>query len=104
MKQHLLLKAAMVSVSVGMMGFFWPGQSDATEAILTDDATVAVAKSANSSRMSIRVLGVVGPLNNKSERNSYLKFDFSPLPAGTTGTNIDKATLVLYASAVRKAG
>jgi hypothetical protein len=104
MKRHLLVKATMVSVSVVMMGFFWPGQSDATEAILTDDATVAVAKPANSSRMPARTLRVLGPLNSRSERNSYLKFDFSPLPAGTTGTNIDQATLILYASAVRKTG
>ena len=104
MKQHLLVKASIVSVFVVMMGFFWPSQSDATEAILTDDATVAVAKPAGSSRMSASALRVVGPLNNKSEQNAYLKFDFSPLPAGTTGTNIAKATLVLYANAVRKAG
>src|ERR1700693_5688682 len=104
MKQHSLVKAPIISALIAMVVFFWPGQSDATEAILTDDATVAVAKPANGSRMSVRVLRVVGPLNNKSEENAYLKFDFSPLPAGTTGTNIDKATLVLYANAVRKAG
>src|SRR5580704_2884467 len=104
MKRHLLVKATIVSLFVTMMGFFWSGQSDATEAILTDDATVAVARPARSSRMSIRALGVVGPRNSRSEQDTYLKFDLSSLPAGTTGTNIAKATLVLYAIAVRTTG
>src|SRR5579859_2879945 len=104
MKRHLLVRATIVSMSAVMMGFFWPSESDATEAILTDNATVAVAKPARSSRESVRALGVVGPRNNRREQNTYLKFDFSSLPAGTTGTNVAKATLVLYANAVRKTG
>jgi hypothetical protein len=99
MKQQLL-----VSVFVGMMGFFGPNQSEATEAILTDDATVAVAKPAGSSRMPVSSLHVVGPLDSNGEQDAFLKFDFSLLPDGTTGTNIAKATLVLYADTVRHAG
>ena len=104
MKQQLFVKAAIVSLFVGMMGIFWPSQSNATEAILTDDATVAVAKPASDSRMPAGNLHVVRILNNKSEQNAYLKFDLSTLPAGSTGTNIAKATLVLYANTIRHAG
>ena len=104
MKQHLFVKAAIVSLFVGMMGVFWPSQSHATEAILTDDATVAVAKPASSSRRPASKLCVVGPLGIETEQNAYLKFDLSTLPAGTIGTNIAKATLVLYVRTVKHAG
>ena len=89
MKQQLL-----VSVFVGMMGVFWLNQSEATEAILTDNATVAVAKPAKTSLMPVSYLHVVGPLGSRTEEDAYWKFDLSPLPAGLAGTNIAKATLV----------
>ena len=107
MKHQLFVKAAIVGLFVGMMGVFWPGQSHATEAILTDDATVAMDKPAGSSRMTASYLcvgGLPGDNDNDDRQNAYLKFDLSPLPAGTTGTNIAKATLVLYARTVKHAG
>ena len=104
LKQHFFVKAAIFSVVVWVMGFFWINQSGAQEAILTDDATVAIAHRANGSRMTAASLRVVGPLDDRNEEDAFLKFDFSPLPAGTTGTNIAKAMLVLFTSAVQSTG
>ena len=99
MKKQLLL-----AVSAGLLGICLANSARATEAILTDNATVAVARPAGSSRMPVSNLRVVGPLGSRAEQNAFLKFDLATLPAGATGTNIANATLVLYSPAVTRAG
>ena len=104
MKHPSFINVSIVSMFIGLLGVGWPGHVVAQEAILTGDATVAPAKPAGSSRMPASTLRVVGPLRVHSEQRAYLKFDFSPLPTGVTGTNIVKATLVLYVNTLRHAG
>jgi len=99
-KQKLL-----VSLFVGIAGLFCgSSQLQAQEAILTDNATVAVANPAKSSRLPAADLAIVGPLGSKTELDAFLKFDLSTLPAGTTGANVAKATLVLFDIAVQSTG
>ena len=74
MKKHLLFTVSLVCGVIGMMGGFWPSLSSAQEGILTDDATVALAKPARSSRMAEGTLRVVGPLGTAKYQNAYLKF------------------------------
>ena len=99
MKKQLLL-----AVSAGLLGICLANSALAAEAILTDNATVAVTRPAGSSRMPASNLRVVGPLGSRAEQNTFLKFDLVTLPTGTAGTNIAKATLVLYAQTVARAG
>ena len=104
MKNQSLVKFVSVSGLIAMLGIFWQGQVLATDAILTDDATVIVANPPGSSRQAVGTLRVTGPLGNSSSQHAYLKFALNTLPAGITGTNIAKATLTLFANTVRRAG
>jgi hypothetical protein len=49
-------------------------------------------------------VAVQGPPANAKVQNAYLKFDLSTLPAGTTGSDVAKATLTLWVTKVKTAG
>ena len=69
-----------------------PVQSWAQEARLTDDSyTASATPTANFGSASGLIVD-----SGTNHRNAYLKFDLSPLPAGTTGTSVAKATLTLW--------
>ena len=104
MKKQTVVKMWSVSILIGLLGILSVRQAAAQEGVLTDDATVAVALSAGSSRQSASTLHVSGPVSNRSRMNVYIKFDLSTLPVGLTSSNIAKATLVLYANNVSHTG
>ena len=116
MKKHLLGTTLIVPLFVGMLGLFWPGQSHATEGILTDNASLsitgqtpgiknnAVTKGTNTILRVSAGSRTASPGLQEIARNAFLKFDLAPLPRGTTGTNIVKATLVLYVNTLKSAG
>lgn len=74
-----------------------PGFSFATQALLSDDAytnsTRPTSKFGNSATLSIG-----------GSTTTFIKFDLSTLPAGAVGTDIEKATLILFVTSVKPAG
>ena len=104
MQTQTSAKQWIVSGLIGLLGIFGSGIAVAQDAILTDNVAVTVSNSVGNSRLATGTLRVTGPAGNRSSRNVYLKFDLAPLPAGVTGTNIAKATLIVYANTVRHAG
>ncbi|MGZ3512940.1 MAG: DNRLRE domain-containing protein, partial [Thermodesulfobacteriota bacterium] len=88
-KSHLL-----VFLLTGMATLL-PNLSLAVEAILADDAyTYSGSKTTRYGAQAI--LSVRGAAGGTTLKKSFLKFDFSTLPAGTTGADVQKATLKLY--------
>jgi hypothetical protein len=70
-----------------------PSFSYATQAVLTDDAFTN-ANSPNG------VFGKAVTLNVNGTSTSFIKLDLSTLPAGTVGSDIEKATLRLFVTRV----
>jgi hypothetical protein len=80
-----------------------PSLSFGLQAILTEDAYTSSTSGTNSFGKQINLL-VQGSPDSHSGKRSFLKFDLSVLPAGTTGSNVGKATLRLFVNKVTKAG
>src|SRR5438093_585996 len=68
-----------------------PGNASATQAIVDADTYVS-----NTSQTVNSNYGQVNNLPLTPTTRNYVRFDFSTLPPGTTGTNVSKATLVLF--------
>src|SRR5664280_1388958 len=102
MKGRTVITASMLSALVLVLVSVCPGGSYAEEAFLTDDATVMAAQPKEVASQTF--LKVSGPLNSHTELDAFLKFDLSSLPAGTTGTNIVNATLVLWVNSLNRNG
>src|SRR5437899_702250 len=75
----------------------WPSSSSAQQARLTDDAFVSPIAPNNN-------FGASSFLNVGQGFRTFVKFDLSTLPAGTTGNNVAKATLWVYVSKVSTPG
>jgi hypothetical protein len=75
-----------------------PPAASAVPAKLTDDAYTKLGSSTNFGSQG--VLHVIGGSNQKS----WLKFDLTTLPMGTTGSQVAKATLRLFADSVATGG
>lgn len=72
----------------------------ATNSKLTDDASTLSSTPNVNYGTSAQLLVSGGPTTG----NSYIRFDLSSLPAGTTGSGVSKATLTLYVNAVNLLG
>jgi len=72
-------------------------RSSAADIIITDD-------SYTQSSTPTQNFGTSANIQVASGINSYLKFDLSTLPAGTTGSGVTKATLKLWVNSVITAG
>ncbi len=102
MRGRTFITASMLCALALVLVGVCPGRSNAQEAFLTEDATVRAAQPRTVASQSS--LKVVGPLNSHSEQDSFLKFDLSCLPAGITGSNILRATLVLHVNSLTRTG
>jgi len=88
-----MTRQLFVLLFIGMVTLF-PGLSFAVEAILADDAyTYSGLKTTRYGAQAI--LSVKGA-SGTTLKKSFLKFDLSTVPAGTTGADVQKATLKLY--------
>ena len=67
-----------------------------TQVVVTDDANTSSLTPKTNYGGSIALIVCSGS-------NTYIKFNLANLGSGVTGTNISKATLVLYVDAVLKA-
>ncbi len=76
------------------------GACYALEVILSDDAAVSSVQESRNFGMDL-LLSVNG---GSSGKKSFLKFDLSSLPTGTTGSHVAKATLRLFVNKMRTAG
>ncbi|MBI3781858.1 MAG: DNRLRE domain-containing protein [Deltaproteobacteria bacterium] len=63
--------------------------------------TFTIYSSPNANKGKVATLEVAGP---PALRNTYVKFDLNPLPAGITGSDVAKATLTLFANKVITGG
>src|SRR5437899_2738720 len=74
-----------------------PTTSLGIDAILTDD-------SYTSTTATTVDWGGAATISLSSTKSPWLKFDLLPLPTGTTGSQVAKATLTLFVSSVQSAG
>src|SRR6185436_9924018 len=74
----------------------------ATDGRLSDDAYTQTGKVKNYGYKTL--LSVQGPPADTNVHQSFVKFDLSTLPPGTTSADIDKATLTIFIDKVKSAG
>ena len=53
---------------------------------------------------TVKTLRIQGPPASKKVRQAFIKFDLSTLPPGTTGSEITRATLMVFVDAVKVPG
>ncbi len=100
----LISKGLLVSLLIAI-SILLPSLSFAVEATLTDDAyTYSGSRTANTRYGTQPILSVRGAPGGAALKRSFLKFDLSTLPAGTTGANVQKATLKLYVNKLTASG
>ena len=87
----------MVAAMLVAAGLSWPGAASAIQLTIEAD-TFVNASSINQNNGSATSLKV-GP-----NFTTYLKFDLTPLPPGTTAADIEKATLTVYVNTVTTQG
>ena len=80
-----------------------PSLSFGLQALLADDSYTSSSSGASNFGKRINLL-VQGSPGGPSGKRSFLKFDLSELPDGTTGSHVGKATLRLFVNKVTKAG
>jgi hypothetical protein len=69
----------------------------ATQALLTDDAYTDATR-------PTQKFGGSGSLSINGNSTAFIKVNLTTLPAGTTGADIDKATLIVFVNTVTRAG
>lgn len=90
MKTNLMRYLAALTL---LLGVWLPGLAPAVEAPLVGDAYVTSGQPLNN-------FGTLPNLNVGPSAKAFLQFDFSTLPAGTTGDKVAKATLLLWVNRV----
>lgn len=94
------IRGLIVTLIAAIMAILLPRISFAVELRLTDDARTSSATTAQRDQN----FGTNANLRVHSTANSYIKFDFSTLPAGMAGSDVAKATLKLWADSLTAAG
>jgi hypothetical protein len=89
----------ILSLMIAAVLFFCSGVSYAAEALLTDDTYTDAHHTSTSyaTKPEIKVNFAVG-------QTGYLKFDLSPLPPGMMSDAVEKATLILFVTDIKKSG
>lgn len=101
-RRQIMTKRTLITTGLSMLvwGFSvlsWPSISNAVEARLTDDAHTSSAQPNQN-------FGASPSLEITSTQNTYIKFDLSPLPSGTVGSDVAKATLKIWVRRVTTTG
>ena len=91
------MKYKFLSIGLATALLLSPSFSYAIQALLTDDAHT----SANNPRAR---LGKAATLVVSGAATSFIKVDLSTLPAGTVGSHIAKASIILFVTGVRAEG
>jgi hypothetical protein len=92
--RNKFLVAALVVMITGIVS---PGPASATLAILTDDAFT------DATRPNQKFGGLSSLVINRNS-DAFIKMNLSTLPAGVTGADIEKATLIVFVNTVTTAG
>src|SRR5207245_2318357 len=102
MNKRLLMRS-VVAMAGGMLLLWGPARAGAVEARLSDDTYTDSSKPTinNGTKATLNVQSI--PTSTVVWR-SYVRFDLSPLPAGTTASQVLKATLRLFVDKVTTAG
>ena len=91
------VRTAVRYLAIALSVFLTAASADALDARLTNDTSAELANpDMRFGRTSTLAVG--------NGTNAFLRFDFSTLPAGTVGSSVAKATLVLWISAVTRSG
>ena len=94
MKTHLVRYLAILA---SLLGSWLPELALAVEALLVGDAHVTNKQPTDN-------FGALPNLNVGPSAKAFLQFDFSTLPAGTTGDKVAKATLLLWVNRIGMSG
>src|SRR5207247_6175809 len=78
----------------------WPGSAFAVDLVVDADTYISAASTNDKSTN----FGSNPNLQINSTQTTFMDFDFSSLPCGLTGANIQKATLTAFVSNVATAG
>src|SRR5262249_12292431 len=77
-----------------------PGSAFAVQAVIDSDTYISSATNSNKSQN----FGAATSLRVATGMTTFLRFDFSTLPVGTTASQVQKATLSFFVSSVTTAG
>src|SRR5919198_1439304 len=79
-----------------------PREASAVLAELAADASTAAGSRTN--RGAGKALQIAGPPARSRIQKTFVKFDLSPLPPGTTGSDVTRAMLTVFANRVKVPG
>jgi collagen triple helix repeat protein len=94
--------ALALGLGVVFLGLAGPRDAAAVLAPLTDDACTTAGST--STLGALKTLRVAGPPGSGIVKKSFVKFNLSTLPAGTTGSQVARATLTVFVDGVKASG
>src|SRR6266516_8057898 len=97
------LKVALTFV-LAFVGACFLRPSDASAVLAMPEADAHVTAGSRGTFGAVKTLRIQGPPVRNGVRTAFIKFDLSALPPGTTGSEVTRATLMVFVNAVRVPG
>src|SRR5947199_164205 len=97
------LKVALAFV-LAFVGACFLRPSDASAVLAMPEADAHVTAGAPGTFGAVKTLRIQGPPARNRVRTAFIRFDLSTLPPGTTGSEVTRATLMVFVNALRVPG
>src|SRR5438309_432329 len=97
------LKVALTFV-LAFVGACFLRPSDASAVLAMPEADAHVTAGSPGTFGAVKTLRIQGPPARNRVRTAFIRFDLSTLPPGTTGSEVTRATLMVFVNALRVPG
>src|SRR5438046_1153895 len=97
------LKVALAFV-LAFVGACFLRPSDASAVLTMPEADAHVTAGSAGTFGAVKTLRIQGPPARNRVRTAFIRFDLSTLPPGTTGSEVTRATLMVFVNSVRVPG